>query len=96
MIHQISQALTLTRVTGMHLSTMFPIMLKLTLIIQSLMITAVSEVPIEYDIIAAMCGHTIMDDSKDETEISVCELESEHPIVRKQEALTTISIITQH
>lgn len=60
------------------------------------MITAVSEVPIEYDIIAAMCGHTIMDDSKDETEISVCELESEHPIVRKQEALTTISIITQH
>jgi hypothetical protein len=84
MIHQISQALTLTRVTGMYFSTVFPILLKPTLIIQSLLITAVSEAPIDHDITAAMCGHTIMDDSKDETKISTCELESEHPIVRTQ------------
>jgi len=37
-----------------------------------------------------------MDDSKDATEISTCELESERPIVRTKEALTAINIITQY
>ena len=43
-----------------------------------------------------MFGHTIMDDSKDATEISTCELESECPIVRTKEALRAINIITQY
>jgi len=54
-----------TKVTGMQLSTVFPILLKLTLIIHFLLVTAVSEVPTDHDIIVAMCGLTIMDDSKD-------------------------------
>jgi len=39
-----------------------------------------------------MLGHTIMDDSKDATGISTCELESERPIVRTKEALRAINI----
>jgi hypothetical protein len=87
--------MTLTKVTGMQLSTMLPILLKLTLIIHSLLITAVSEFPTDHDIIAAMCGHTIMDDSKDKTKISTCELESECPTVRTKDPLSAINIITQ-
>ena len=37
-----------------------------------------------------------MDDSKDETKISTCELKSERPVVRTKEALTAINIITQY
>jgi hypothetical protein len=44
-----------------------------TLTIQSLLITAVSEVPTDHDSIAAMCHHAVMDDSNDETEIGTCE-----------------------
>jgi hypothetical protein len=86
----------MTKVTGMEMSTLFPILLKLTLIIHSLFITTFSEVPTDHDIIAAVCGHTTMDDSKDETKISTCELEGECPIVRTKEALRAISIITQY
>jgi hypothetical protein len=80
----------------MQLSTLFPILLKLTLIIYSLLITAFSEVSTDQDIIAAVCGHTTMDDSKDETKSSTCELESERPIVRTKEALRAVNIITQN
>jgi hypothetical protein len=61
----------------MQLSTLFPILLKLTLIIHPLLITAFTDVSTDHDIIAAVCGHTTMDYSKDETKIGTCELESE-------------------
>jgi hypothetical protein len=37
-----------------------------------LMITTVSEVPPNRDIIISVSGHAVMDDSKDETKISTC------------------------
>jgi hypothetical protein len=80
----------------MQLSTLFPVLLKLTLIIHSLLITAFYEVPTDHDIIAAACGHTTMDDRKDETKISTCESESGRPIVRTKEALRAINVITQY
>jgi hypothetical protein len=65
----------------MHLSTAFPIPMETTLITQSLLITPVSEVSTDHDIIAAMCGHAVMDDSNDETKIGTCELENAWPTV---------------
>lgn len=48
----------------------------------------VSEVPTNCDTVAAMCSHAIMHDSNDGTEISTCEVESEHQIFTTKEAVT--------
>jgi hypothetical protein len=53
-------------------------------------------VPTDHDIFAAICGHTMMDNNQDEAKTVNCELESEHPIVRKNEAQRALKIITQY
>lgn len=58
-----------------------------------LIITTVSEVPPDRDIIVSMSSHALMDDSDDETEISTCQLENEHPIVTAKEAVRAIKIL---
>jgi hypothetical protein len=42
------------------------------MILSLLMITAVSEVLTDRDVVASMSGHAVMDDSDDETEIGTC------------------------
>jgi hypothetical protein len=37
-----------------------------------LMITTVSELPSDRDIIVSLSGHAVLDDSNDETKISTC------------------------
>ena len=65
MIHQISQAPTLTKVIGMHLSAVANT--DGVDVHDSLSVddnTAVCEVPADRDVVGAQSGHAVMDDSK--------------------------------
>jgi hypothetical protein len=53
----------------------------------------VSEVPPNHDIVAAMCSLAVMDERKDVTEISTCEVESEQQIVTTKEDLSAYKIM---
>jgi hypothetical protein len=57
---------------------------------------AVSEVPSDRDIVAAVSGRAVTDDSDDEREIGACELESERQIVTTKEALSAFKVIIQY
>jgi hypothetical protein len=57
---------------------------------------AVSEVPSDGDIVAAVSDRAISDDSDDEREIGSCELESERQIVTTKDALRAFKISTQY
>jgi hypothetical protein len=57
---------------------------------------AVSEVPSDRDIVAAVSDHAIIDGSDDEHEIGACELESELPIVTTKDALRAFKVVTQY
>jgi hypothetical protein len=57
---------------------------------------AVSEVPSDRDIVAAVSDRAITDDSNDEREIGVCELESERQIVTTKDALRAFKVSTQY
>lgn len=58
--------------------------------------TAVSQVPMNRDIIAAVSDHAIMDDGNAETKMGTCELESESPVVATKKALRPFKIVTQY
>jgi hypothetical protein len=57
---------------------------------------AVSEVPSDRDIVAAVSDRAITDDSDDEREIGVCELETERQILTTKDALRAFKVITQY
>lgn len=58
--------------------------------------TVVYEVPTDHDIVAPMSGHAVMDDSNDETETCLCELENEYPVVTPQKAVGAFKIIAKY
>jgi hypothetical protein len=57
---------------------------------------AVSEVPSDRDTVAAVSDRAVTDDSDDEREIGVCELESERQIVTTKYALRAFKVITEY
>ena len=57
---------------------------------------AVSEVPSDRDIVAAVSDRAVIDGSDDEHEIGAYELESERPIVTTKDALRAFKVITQY
>lgn len=56
----------------------------------------VYEVHTDCDIVAPMSAHVVMDDSDDETETCLCELENECPVVTPQKAVGAFRIITKY
>jgi hypothetical protein len=56
---------------------------------------AVSEVPSDRDIVAAVSDHAVTDDSDDEREIGACELESERQIVTTKDTVRSFKVSTQ-
>jgi hypothetical protein len=58
--------------------------------------TAVSEVPSDRDIVAAVSDRAVTDDNDDEREIGACELESERQIVTTKDDLRGFKVITQY
>jgi hypothetical protein len=58
--------------------------------------TAVSEVPSDRDIVAAVSDHAVIDGSDDDHEIGAYELERERPIVTTKDALRAFKVITQY
>jgi len=94
MIHQILQALILTKVTGMNLSTVFPILMESTFMILSLLtITQQFWRSLVNGIVTAMFVHAVIDDSNDD-KTGTCGLESERPIFTAQEAVTAFKTVT--
>jgi hypothetical protein len=82
MIRQILQALTVTKTTGIHLRAVFPF--RWSRLYDYISIdnnAAVSEMPSDRDIVAAVSHHAVIDGNDDEHEIGASELESESPIV---------------
>jgi hypothetical protein len=57
---------------------------------------AVSEVPSDCDIVAAVPDRAVTDDGDDEREIGACELESERQIVTTKDALRAFKVSTQY
>jgi hypothetical protein len=57
---------------------------------------AVSEVPSDRDIVAAVSDRAVTDDGDDEREIGACELESERQIVTTKDALRAFKVSTQY
>jgi hypothetical protein len=74
LIQQILQALSLTEVTGIYLNAVCnPDTVNFYDSISVVDNTAVAEAPTHCDVIAAICGHAVMDKSDDETKTSTCE-----------------------
>jgi hypothetical protein len=96
MIHRIFQALTLTKITALTHCTTIPDGVNFHDYVFIDDNAAVSEVPSDHDIAAAVFDGAITDDSDDECEISACELESERQIVTTKEALRAFKVITQY
>jgi hypothetical protein len=57
---------------------------------------AVSEVPSDRGIVAAVSDRAVTDGSDDEREIGACELESERQIVTTKDALRVFKVSTQY
>jgi hypothetical protein len=57
---------------------------------------AVSGVPSDRDIVAAVSDRAVTDDSDDEREIGACELESERQVVTTKDALRAFKVSTQY
>jgi hypothetical protein len=57
---------------------------------------AVSEVPSDRDIVAAVSDRAVTDDSDDERQIGACELESERQIVTTKDTLRAFKVSTQN
>jgi hypothetical protein len=57
---------------------------------------AVSEVPSDRDIVAAVSDRAVTDDSDDEREIGARELESERQILTTKDTLRAFKVITQY
>lgn len=73
MSYQISQHLPLTKVTGMQLGTIFPFPWDSTILVMPLLKT--QQFPTNCDIVTAMSGHAVTDDSTNEAKTGVCDLE---------------------